>query len=145
VRVPDDVVAPSRCTQARLVLMTVDGHNLRSSVVHDGGVLLLGVSPRNPAPGGLAADDVLGIDLELAAAAGEVTTLRGLLADLLRAPGARPAFNALPCSGRQGTVMSVEGARTEQARRRRIGCRVAWARQVSLASTPRTAPFRRES
>lgn len=146
VRVPDDVFAALGSRQAPVVVMTVHGLSWRRSAMLTSGGPWLGVGARNRAPTGLATDEVLDIDLELDAAVGEVGIPRERLAGLGVGPKAPVGLSALSCRSRRGIVISVDGARTVQTWRRRISRRVAGAaRQLRLATRPRTAPFRRQS
>jgi hypothetical protein len=118
--VPDEVVAALGPSRRPAVRATIAGHTYRTSVAAMGGRFLLGVSAEVRAAAGVAAGDVLDVDLELDTDVREVEVPADLGAALDAAPGTRAAFQALTYSNQRALVMSVEGARTDETRQRRI-------------------------
>ena len=102
------------------VRVTINGYTYRNTVAVYGGQYLLGVSAEHRKGAGVSAGDVLDVELELDTAPREVTVPADLAAALDARPAARRAFDALSYSIRSGHVQSVEGAKTEATRQRRI-------------------------
>lgn len=124
IRVPPEVVAALGRGKRPAVTVTInDSHTYRSTVAVMGGEYLLGVSAENRAAAGVAAGDVLDVDLELDTAPRVVDVPADLTAALDGA--ARRTFDGLSYSNRRRHVLAVEGAKTEETRRRRIAAVVA--------------------
>jgi Bacteriocin-protection, YdeI or OmpD-Associated/Domain of unknown function (DUF1905) len=119
-QVPDEVVAALGSSRRPAVCVTINGYTYRSSVAVMGGVFMLGVSAENRAGAGVAAGDVLDVDLELDTEPREVEVPADLAAALDAEPRARAAYEALTYSNKRALVMSVEGAKTDETRQRRI-------------------------
>jgi Bacteriocin-protection, YdeI or OmpD-Associated/Domain of unknown function (DUF1905) len=119
-QVPDEVVAALGSSRRPAVRVTINGYTYRSSVAVMGGVFMLGVSAENRAGAGVAAGDVLDVDLELDTEPREVEVPADLAAALDAEPRARAAYEALTYSNKRALVMSVEGAKTDETRQRRI-------------------------
>jgi hypothetical protein len=120
IQVPDAIVAALGSSRRPAVRVTINGYTYRSSVAVMGGVFMLGVSAENRAGAGVAAGDVLDVDLELDTEPREVAVPDDLLAALDAEPRARAAYEALTYSNKRALVMSVEGAKTDETRQRRI-------------------------
>jgi len=125
VQVPDAIVAALGSSRRPAVRVTINGYTYRSSVAVMGGVFMLGVSAENRAGAGVAAGDVLDVDLELDTEPREVAVPDDLLAALDADPRARAAYEALTYSNKRALVLSVEGAKTDETRQRRIAKSVA--------------------
>jgi len=102
------------------VRVTINGFTYRSTVAVYGGKFLVGVSAENREGAGVAAGDVLDIDLELDSAPRDVVLPKDLAAALKRDKAAAKAFDALSYSNKRRIVLSVEGARAADTRERRI-------------------------
>jgi Bacteriocin-protection, YdeI or OmpD-Associated/Domain of unknown function (DUF1905) len=124
-QVPDEVVAALGSSRRPAVRVTINGYTYRSSVAVMGGVFMLGVSAENRSGAGVAAGDVLDVDLELDTEPREVVVPADLLAALDAEPRARAAYETLTYSSKRALVMSVEGAKTDETRQRRIAKSVA--------------------
>jgi len=120
IEVPDDVVAALDAGKRPPVRVTVNGHTWRSTVAVMGGRNLVGVSAENRAAAGVSAGDVLDVELVLDTEKREVEVPADLAAALAAAPDAAAAFAALSYSNKSRHVLSVEGAKTEETRARRI-------------------------
>src|SRR6476661_2903221 len=118
--VPEKVVASLGTSKKPAVRVTIKGHTYRSTIAVMSGVFMVGVSAENRKAAGVAAGDELDVDIELDTAPREVTVPADLAAALDACPGARQAFDALSYSTRSGHAQSVEGAKTEATRERRI-------------------------
>ena len=102
------------------VRVSIDGYTYRSTVAVMGGAYLVGVSAEHRAGAGVAAGDVVDVDLELDTAPREVVVPADLAAALDADPVARRTFDALSYSNRSWHVLSIEGAKTDETRQRRI-------------------------
>lgn len=120
IRVPDAVVEALGSGKRPAVSVTINGHTYRSTVAVLGGVFMLPVSAEQRAAAGIAAGDVIDVDLSLDTAPRTVEVPDDLAAELNNHPAALAAYDALSPSGKKRHVLSVEGAKTTETRRRRI-------------------------
>jgi hypothetical protein len=118
--VPAAVVEALGAGKRPPVRVTINGFTYRNTVAVYGGTHLLGVSAENRKGAGIAAGDVIDVDLELDTAPREVTVPADLAAALVAEPAARRFFDSLSYSQRSWHVLSVEGAKTDATRQRRI-------------------------
>ena len=126
--VPDEVVEALGAGRRPAVRVTIGGHTYRSSVAARGGRFLLPLSAENRQGAGVAAGDEVEVDLELDTEPREVAVPPDLARALDDDPDARRVFDGLPYSHRLRWVLSVEDAKTEQTRQRRIEKTVAGLR-----------------
>jgi len=125
IEVPDDVVAALDAGKRPPVRVTVNGHTWRSTVAVMGGRNLVGVSAENRAAAGVSAGDVIDVELVLDTEKREVEVPTDLAAALAANPAAGTAFAALSYSNQSRHVLSVEGAKTDETRARRVAKVVA--------------------
>jgi hypothetical protein len=118
--VPPEAVEQLGAGKRPAVRVTLRDHTYRSTVAVMGGQYLVGVSADNRAAAGVAAGDELDVLLELDTAPREVTVPGDLAAALAADPAAAAAFAALSYSGQLRHVLSVEGAKTDATRQRRV-------------------------
>lgn len=121
VQVPPEVVAGLGMGRRPAVTVTINGgHTYRSTVAVRGGNYLLGVSAENRVKAGVAAGDVIDVELELEldTALREVAVPDDLAAAL--DADARRRFDATSYSNQLRHVLAVEGAKTAATRQRRI-------------------------
>ncbi len=123
--VPDDALAALGAGRRPAVTVTLPGHTYRSTVGARDGVALVPLSAAHREAAGLAAGDEVEVTLALDTAPRVVEVPADLAAALEAAPGARAAFDALSPSARSRHVLSVEGARTDATRERRVAKAVA--------------------
>lgn len=123
--VPDDVVAALDAGKRPAVRVTVNAHTWRSTVAVMGGRNLVGVSAENRAAAGVSAGDVIDVELVLDTEKREVEVPADLASALAANPHAAAAFAALSYSNKSRHVLSVEGAKTDETRARRIAKTVA--------------------
>ena len=119
-RVPPEIVEALGSGRRPPVRVTINGYTYRSTVAVMGGELLIGVSAENRAGAGVAAGDEVDVDLELDTAPREVTVPADFAAALDGQPAARATFDGLSYSNRSWHVLSIEGAKTDETRQRRI-------------------------
>ena len=120
IQVPDHVVAALGSGKRPAVRVTINGFTYRSTVaVMDGG-FMIGVSAENRAGARVRGGDVVEVELELDTAPREVTVPADFAAALDAEPDARRTFDGLSYSNKSWHVLSIEGAKAEETRRRRI-------------------------
>jgi Bacteriocin-protection, YdeI or OmpD-Associated/Domain of unknown function (DUF1905) len=118
--IPDEVVAALGKGKRPPVRITINGYTYRNTVAVMGGVYMVGVSSEHRAAAGLAAGDEVDVDIELDTAPREVAVPADFAAALDADPAARQTFDALSYSNRSWHVLSIDGAKTEETRQRRI-------------------------
>jgi bifunctional DNA-binding transcriptional regulator/antitoxin component of YhaV-PrlF toxin-antitoxin module len=123
--VPADVVEALGAGKRPAVHVTVAGHTYRSTVAPRGGQFLIPLSAEHRAAAGVAAGDEVDVEIELDTEARVLVVPADLAAALDADGGARQRFDALSHSNRSRHVLSVEGAKTDETRQRRIAKVVA--------------------
>lgn len=120
IRVPDEVVEELGAGKRPAVKLTIKGFTYRSTVASMGGVFMVGVSAENRAGAGVAGGDEVDVDIELDTAPREVTVPPDLAKALKQDAKAKETFESLSYSNKGWHVLSIEGAKTEETRQRRI-------------------------
>lgn len=120
IRVPDEVVEGLGAGKRPAVKLTIKGFTYRSTVASMGGVFMVGVSAENRAGAGVAGGDEVDVDIELDTAPREVTVPPDLAKALKQDAKAKETFESLSYSNKGWHVLSIEGAKTEETRQRRI-------------------------
>ncbi|MDV6279557.1 YdeI/OmpD-associated family protein [Rhodococcus sp. NM-2] len=128
-RIPEDVVAELGSGRRPAVRVTIGGHTYRTTVAPMGGAFMIPLSAENRAGAGAAAGDEVDVDVELDTEPRVVTVPPDFADALDRQPDARTAFDALSYSNQRRHVLSIEGAKTDETRQRRIGKAVDALRQ----------------
>ncbi|GAA3343282.1 hypothetical protein GCM10020358_41580 [Amorphoplanes nipponensis] len=123
--VDDEVVAALGGGGRPKVVVTVNGFEWRGSIAKMGGAYWLGVSAERRAAAGIAAGEVLDVEVVLDTAAREVEVPADLAAALDAEPAARACWDGLSFSNRSWHVLQVTGAKTAETRARRIARSVA--------------------
>jgi hypothetical protein len=123
--VPEEVVLGLGKGKRPPVNVTINGYTYRSTVAPMGGRYLVGVSAENRAAAGVRGGETHDIDLSLDAAPREVQLPSDFAAALAGDPEARRTFDALSPSNKGYHVSSIEGAKTDETRRRRLEKSVA--------------------
>jgi hypothetical protein len=121
IRVPPDIVEALGAGKRPKVSVTLRGFTYRSSIAVVDGTYMVGFSAENRAGAGVAGGDEVDVDLELDTAPREVTEPADFAAALDAEPGARRTFEGLSYSNKSWHVVQIEGAKTDETRRRRIG------------------------
>ena len=119
-RVPPEIVEALGSGKRPQVLVTINGYTYRSTVAVMGGESLIGVSSEHRAGAGVAAGDEVDVELELDTAARTVTVPADFAAALDEDPTARATFDGLSYSNKSWHVLSIDGAKTDETRQRRI-------------------------
>jgi bacteriocin resistance YdeI/OmpD-like protein/uncharacterized protein DUF1905 len=129
IRIPDEVVEGLAKGKRPPVRITINGFTYRSTVAVMGGAYMVGVSAENRAGARVAGGDEVDVDIELDTQPRELTVPSDLAKALDAELDARRTFDGLSFSNRQWHVLSVEGAKTDETRQRRIARSVAALRE----------------
>jgi hypothetical protein len=119
-RVPDEIVLALGAGRRPPVRITINGYTYRNTIAVYGDEYMVGVSAEHRAGAGVQAGDELDVDIELDTAPREVSVPDDLGAALDADAAARRTFDGLSYSNRNYIVTQVEGAKSEETRRRRI-------------------------
>ena len=103
----------------------INGYTYRTSVASMGGRFMLGISAEVRERADVAAGDQVDINLELDTDPRDVTVPPDLQQALATDAHARTVFEGLSYSRKQRHVLSIEGAKTDETRQRRIGKAIA--------------------
>ena len=118
--VPDDVVTALSGGKRPAVVVTLGGHTYRTTVASMDGRFLVPLSADNRAAAGVAAGDVVDVDIELDLAPREVSLPPDLEAALTGKEEARAFFDTLAPSHRKEWVRWIEDAKKPETRRTRV-------------------------
>ncbi len=129
IRIPDDVLAALGSSRKPAVRVTINGYAYRSTVAWVNGAPMVGVSAENRAAAGVSGGDDVDVDLELDTQPREVTLPPDFEAELAREPAARRFFEGLSYSDKRFHTLPIEGAKTDETRRRRIEKSIGLLRQ----------------
>lgn len=127
--VPPDVIAQLGPGRRPAVRVTVGGHTYRTTVAVMGGRFMVPLSADNRTSAGVAAGHEVNVDIESDTEPREVTVPDDLREALDRDPDARRHFDALSYSNKRRYVISIEEAKTDQTRQRRIAKAVSTLRE----------------
>jgi hypothetical protein len=120
IQIPDEIVEGLGAGKRPAVRVTINGHTYRSTVASMGGRFMVGVNAQNREAAGVAGGDKVEVDIELDTAPREVTVPPDLAKALKKDAKARETFDGLSYSNKQAHVLSIEGAKTDETRQRRI-------------------------
>jgi hypothetical protein len=129
IEVPSTVVAGLGAGKRPAVRVTINGFTYRSTVASMGGRFMVGVSAENRAGAKVDGGDVVDVDIELDTAPRVVQVPKDLAAALKKDATAKATFDALSNSNKGWHVSSIEGAKTDATRQRRIAKSVAALRE----------------
>jgi hypothetical protein len=119
--VPPEVVETLGAGKRPAVTVALGGHTYRSTIASMGGRFLLPLSAENRTAAGVAAGDRVDVDVEVDTAPRTVEVPADLAAALDADPEVRRRFDALPFTSRKEHARSVQDAKAEATRLRRIG------------------------
>ena len=131
IRIPDEIVEGLGAGKRPPIRVTINGYTYRSTVAVMGGDYMVGVSAENRAGARVKGGDEVDVDLELDTAPREVTLPPDFATALDGDANARRTFDGLSASNKGWHVSSIEGAKTDETRQRRI------AKQVEALSEGR--------
>jgi Bacteriocin-protection, YdeI or OmpD-Associated/Domain of unknown function (DUF1905) len=129
IEVPSTVVAGLGAGKRPRVRVTINGFTYRSTVASMDGRFMVGVSAENRAGAKVDGGDVVDVDIELDTAPRVVEVPKDLAAALKKDLKARKTFESLSYSNQSWHVSSIEGAKTDETRQRRIAKSVAALRE----------------
>jgi hypothetical protein len=129
IEVPSTVVEGLGAGKRPPVRVTINGFTYRSTVASMGGRFMIGVSAENRAGAKVAGGDVVDVDVELDTAPRVVELPKDFAAALKKDPKAKATFDGLSPSNKGWHVSSIEGAKTDETRQRRIAKSVAALRE----------------
>ena len=127
--VPREVVEALGKGKRPPVVVTINDYTYRNTVAVFGDVFMIGVSAEHRAASGIRAGDELEVDLVVDTAPRVVDVPPDLAAALDAEPETRRTFDALSYSNQSWHVLSVNGAKTDETRQRRIEKSVATLRE----------------
>ena len=102
------------------VVVTVNGHEFRSSIARMGGQYWLGVSSARRAEAGITAGETYDLDVVLDTQERTIEVPDDLAAALAADPAAQAFFDGLSFSNKRWHVEQVTGAKTAETRERRV-------------------------
>jgi len=129
IEVPSTVVEGLGAGKRPAVRVTIDGFTYRNTIASMGGRFMVGVSAENRAGAKVAGGDVVDVDIELDTAPRVVEVPKDLAAALKKDAKAKATFESLSYSNQNWHVSSIEGAKTEETRQRRVARSVAALRE----------------
>jgi len=129
VQVPDEVVTALGAGKRPPVRVTINGHSYPSTVASMGGVFMLPVSAENRAAAGIAAGDEVDVDIELDTEPRQVQVPADFAEALAADTPAGQRFAGLSYSHQRRWVLSIEGAKAADTRKRRIDKAIAELRE----------------
>jgi Bacteriocin-protection, YdeI or OmpD-Associated/Domain of unknown function (DUF1905) len=124
-QIPPEIVEGLGAGRKPAVTVTINGYTYRSTVATMGGVFMIGVSNENRAKAGVAAGDMVDVELELDTAPRILDVPADFAAALALDPIAKAFFDGLSYSNRSRHVLSINDAKTPETRQRRIDKSVA--------------------
>ena len=129
IEVPSTVVEGLGAGKRPPVRVTINGFTYRSTVASMDGRFMVGVSAENRAGAKVVGGDVVDVDIELDTAPRVVELPKDFAAALKKDAKARKTFDGLSPSNKGWHVSSIEGAKTDETRQRRIAKSIAALRE----------------
>jgi len=120
IEVPAKVVAALGSSKRPPVRATINGFMYRTSVAPMGGKFMLGIPPEFREGAGVAAGDMVDVDLALDTEPREVAVPADLSAALQRHAGAKRFFEGLNYSNKRRLVGQIESIKSAETRQKRI-------------------------
>ena len=120
IEIPESAVLALGGGKRPPVRVTLNGYSYRNTVAVMSGGYWIGISNEHRAASGLAAGDVVDVELELDTAPRVVEVPADFAAALDDRPAARATFEALSYSNKSWHVLQIAGAKSDETRRRRI-------------------------
>jgi hypothetical protein len=127
--VPEEVVSNLGPSKRPPVRVTINGHTYRSTVASRQGQFVLPISAENRKGAGVVAGDEVDVGIELDTEPREVAVPPDFAEALDRDVEARRSFDGLSYSQKQRYLLSIEGAKTAETRKRRIAKAVGELRE----------------
>ena len=124
-QIPEDLVMSLGSGKRPAVRVTLGKHTYRSTIAPMGGAYWIGVSAENRQAAGVVAGQELEVIVELDTEPREVTVPPDFAAALRDDALAAKKFESLSYSHKRQHILSIEGAKTDETRQRRIAKAVA--------------------
>ena len=129
IQVPEEVVEGLGSGKRPPVRVTINAYTYRTTVAPMGGVFMIPVSAEVRERARVAGGDDVEVGIELDSQPREVTVPPDFASALDVDAAAREFFDGLSYSRKRWHVLSVEGAKTDETRRRRIAKSVEMLRE----------------
>ena len=129
IEIPLDVLDSLGTSRKPAVSVSLNGYTYRSTVATVNGMYMVGVSNDVRTAAGVAAGQVVDVDIELDTEPRVVAVPPDLAAALDAEPEARRFFETLSYSNKRRIVMPIDDAKTPETRGRRIEKSVASLRE----------------
>jgi hypothetical protein len=129
IEIPLDVLDALGTSRKPAVSVSLNGYTYRSTVATVNGMYMVGVSNDVRTAAGVAAGQVVDVDIELDTEPRVVAVPPDLAAALDAEPEARRFFETLSYSNKRRVVMPIDDAKTPETRGRRIEKSVASLRE----------------
>jgi hypothetical protein len=129
IEVPITVVRGLGGGKRPAVQVTINGHTYRSTIASMDGRFMIGVSAENRAAARVAGGDTVDVDVVLDTKPREVSVPKDFAAALKKDAKARKTFESLSYSNQNWHAISIEGAKTDETRQRRIAKSIAALRE----------------
>jgi hypothetical protein len=120
IQIPDEVVEGLGAGKRPAVRVTIKGYTYRSTVASMGGRFMVGVSAEHREASGVAGGEEVDVEIELDTAPREVTMPPDFARALKKDAEATKTFEGLSYSNKRWHVQSIEGAKTDETRQRRM-------------------------
>jgi hypothetical protein len=120
IQVPEEAVTALNSTKRPRVHATIGGYTYRTTVAPMSGRFMLPISATVRAHAGVGAGDEVDVELVLDTEPREIEVPADFAAALAQEPEAQRLFEGLSYSNRKRHVLSIEGAKTQATRERRI-------------------------
>jgi Bacteriocin-protection, YdeI or OmpD-Associated/Domain of unknown function (DUF1905) len=120
IEVPESVIKALGAGKRPLIKVTLNGFTYRSAIGVMGGRFLIPVSADIRGKAGVVAGDQLEVTVELDTEPRQVEVPADLARELASNPSAEAAFEVLSNSGKKRHTLSIEGAKTDETRQRRL-------------------------
>ncbi len=118
--IPDEIVESFEAGKKPPVKVTIKGYTFRSTIAVMGGKYMVGISAEHRAGAKVNGGDKIEVTLELDTEPRVVDIPPDLKKALNKNPNAKKNFEALSYSKKQGFVIPVKEAKTEETKQRRI-------------------------
>jgi hypothetical protein len=129
IRVPNEVVESLGAGRRPPVYVSINGYTYRNTIAVMDGIYMVGVSAEHRAGAGVNGGDEIDVEIALDTAPREVSVPEDLARALAADPKAQAFFDKLSYSSKQRHVLSVEGAKTQETRERRVKRAVEMCRE----------------
>ena len=120
VEIPATVIDKLGGGKRALIRVTINAHTYASAIGSMDGRSMIPVSAENRAKAGINAGDRVTVDVALDTEKREVEVPADFAKVLAKNAAAKRAFDALSNSNKKRHVLSIEGAKTDETRQRRI-------------------------